>query len=116
MDAEFRSSCCRRKRTATRAKFCTFCVELKGVLKNSEVVDMTPDEVADDGALVVVVEGVDLAIAFTTSLLWDWPSKVTSAFSDMQERFAELNRASNVLGTSGILKFDCASEMRRGMA
>ena len=49
-------------------------------------------------------------------VLSDWPSKVTRAFSDIQDRLAELKRASKMLDERGILKLVCASEIRFGIA
>jgi hypothetical protein len=73
---------------------------LKGVEKNADVVGMKLEEVDE-----VVLE-----------VLSDWPSKVTRAFSDIQDRLAELNRASKMLDERGILKLVCASEIRFGIA
>lgn len=73
---------------------------MKGVEKNADVVGMKLEEVDE-----VVLE-----------VLSDWPSKVTRAFSDIQDRLAELNRASKMLDERGILKLVCASEIRFGIA
>jgi hypothetical protein len=73
---------------------------LKGVEKNADVVGMKLEEVDE-----VVLE-----------VLSDWPSKVTRAFSDIQDRLAELKRASKMLDERGILKLVCASEIRFGIA
>lgn len=43
------------------------------------------------------------------------PSKVTRAFSALQDRFAELKRARMMSEERGMLKFIWAPEMRRGM-
>lgn len=113
LDAVFKSFSWSKKRTATRAKSLTSDVELKGVEKKSDVVEMTLDEVDDDSSVVVVV-GFDLITSLELSAPVR-PSKVTRAFSDTQERFAELKRAKTRLGSRGMLKFACASERRRGM-
>ena len=73
---------------------------MKGVEKNADVVGMKLEEVDE-----VVLE-----------VLSDWPSKVTRAFSDIQDRLAELKRASKMLDERGILKLVCASEIRFGIA
>jgi hypothetical protein len=90
-------------------------VELKTVVKNADVLEMTLEVVDDDVVLLAVFEALDLITAFELLSLPVWPSNVTSAFSDMQDRFAELKRASTRLGDSGMLKFDCALVRRRGM-
>lgn len=45
----------------------------------------------------------------------DWPSNVTSAFSETQDREAELKRARMTVLKRGIEKFVCAAAMRRGI-
>jgi hypothetical protein len=74
---------------------------LKGVAKNADVVGMKLEEMDEE----LVLEELS-----------DWPSKVTRAFSDIQDRFAELKRASKMLDERGIVKLVCASEMRFGIA
>jgi hypothetical protein len=58
-------------------------------------------------------------VGVTTSFAWltlcEWPSNVTRAFSDAQERLALFNRASMVFSERGIEKLVDAEEMRRGM-
>jgi hypothetical protein len=56
---------------------------------------------------------VAVTISFAAPSRVDAPSKVTSAFSDVQVRFALLKRAMMVLSERGMEKFAWASEMRR---
>jgi hypothetical protein len=70
-------------------------------------------EVADGAA------ALDDATGWTTRsaepIRADWPSNVTSAFSDTHDRLAELKRARITVLKRGMEKFDWAAAMRRGM-
>jgi hypothetical protein len=85
------------------------------VEKKADVVEIMLEVVDDDELVVVVLDGYDLAVAFALLSPPALPSKVTRAFSDMQDRFAELKRPRRTVGDRGILKFDWASERRRGI-
>lgn len=54
--------------------------------------------------------------SFASPTRSDKPSNVTSAFSDTQDKLAELKRARMTVSRSGIEKFVCASAINRGMA
>jgi hypothetical protein len=74
------------------------------------------------GADVVVAAPAEVmdswrrAISAASPILCALPSNVTSAFSLAHVKFAALKRARITLSKSGMEKFACASEMRRGMA
>jgi hypothetical protein len=72
----------------------------------------TLEDVAADAAEVVVSRAWSPLFPTLVAM----PSKVTSAFSLAQLRFAALNRARMTLSKSGMEKLACAPAMRRGIA
>jgi hypothetical protein len=69
--------------------------------------------VDDAAAESDVVDGRTISSAAPTR--WECPSNVTSAFSLMQDKLAELKRARMTGVKRGIEKFACAASMRRGI-
>lgn len=59
---------------------------------------------------------VGTTISLASPSLESNPSNVTSAFSDTQDRFAALNRASMTVENNGMEKLACALSIKRDIA